>query len=151
MPRVECGFTDDHLGTGARHLTAQGPTIMVDIGLDENFAPTSPQTSDMSSRQVPALVDTGALESCIDIGLAEELGLPMVDRVLIAGAGGAHQAPVYLGHIFFPQIQDAQYGRFAGVGLSDGGQAHKALIGRAFLANYIMLYDGLFGRVSLVR
>ena len=103
----------------------------------------------MNSTQVPALVDTGALESCIDIGLAEELGLPMVDRVRIAGAGGTHQAPVYLGHIFFPQIPDTQYGRFAGVRLSDGGQAHKALIGRTFLANYTMMYDGPSGRVAL--
>ena len=151
MPRVECGFADGRLGTGARRLTVFGPTIMVDIGFDENFDPASPQTPDMSSRQVPALVDTGASESCIDVGLAEELGLPVVDKRRIAGAGGAHQAPVYLGHIFFPQLQNAIYGRFAGVGLSDGGQLQKALIGRTFLANYMMIYDGPFGRVSLVR
>ena len=76
----------------------------------------------------------------------------MVDKRRIAGAGGGtHQAPVYLGRIFFPQVQDTQYGRFAGVGLSDGGQPHKALIGRIFLANYMVIFDGPFGRVSLAR
>lgn len=141
MSPVECGFTDDQQAAGASHLRVFGPTIVVDIGFDENFDPVLLQAPKMHSKQVPALVDTGASESCIDVSLAEELGLPVVDRVEIAGAGGTYLAPVYLAHIFFPQAGQTQYGKFAGVVLSDGGQAHKALIGRTFLANYITCFQ----------
>ena len=75
----------------------------------------------------------------------------MVDKRRIAGARRNPSGAVYLGRIFFPQVQNTQYGRFAGVGLSDGGQPHKALIGRIFLANYMVIFDGPFGRVSLAR
>jgi hypothetical protein len=43
------------------------------------------------------------------------------------------------------------FGRFAGVHLQVGGQAHRALIGRSFLAGCTLVYDGKRGSVLLAR
>jgi hypothetical protein len=40
-------------------------------------------------------------------------------------------------------------GVFAGVHLQEGGQLHRALIGRTFLRHYKMVYEGLTGTVTL--
>jgi hypothetical protein len=54
---------------------------------------------------------------------------------------------IYLCHIVIPGMR-IQWGRFAGVRLQDGGQVHKALIGRSMLRNALLVYDGNSGRVT---
>jgi hypothetical protein len=39
---------------------------------------------------------------------------------------------------------------FAGVGLKAGGQPHHALIGRSFLQNFRLEYEGQTGSVKLI-
>ena len=97
----------------------------------------------------PALVDTGALESYIDSQLALEMSLPVVDQRDMAGAGGVHRANVYLGQLHIPDLAYTVYGSFSGVNLSEGGQWHRALIGRTFLRQFIMTYNGRAGTVIL--
>ena len=58
---------------------------------------------------------------------------------------------MYLAHIYSPTIDYIQYGLFAGVELQDSGQLHQVLIGRTFLQAFVMIYDGMTGRVSLMR
>jgi hypothetical protein len=41
------------------------------------------------------------------------------------------------------------YGRFLGVNLLAGGQQHRALIGRSFLVDKILIYDGRTGQVQI--
>ena len=98
---------------------------------------------------VPALVDTGARESCIDEDLAMALGLPLVDRQMCAGVGGEHELNIYLGHIRIPGLDRIQWGRFLGAKLSSGRQVHRALIGRTLLSAAILIYDGRTGAVSI--
>ncbi len=43
-----------------------------------------------------ALVDTEAAESYIDSRLAEEPGLPITDKKMCSGAGGASEHNVYM-------------------------------------------------------
>ena len=45
--------------------------------------------------------------------------------------------------------QTGQSGRFAGVHLRAGGQPHFALIGRTFLEDFTMRYEGKTGMVTL--
>jgi hypothetical protein len=97
------------------------------------------------------LVDTGAGESCIDNLLAGQLNLPIVDRRPISGVHGAHIVNMYLAQIHVPSLAFTIYGAFAGVDLAAGGQVHKALIGRTFLQNFTMVYEGLTGSVKLSR
>jgi hypothetical protein len=53
--------------------------------------------------------------------------------------------------VFVPYLNQQFYGAFAGVHLAAGGQVHQALIGRTFLRNMKMVYDGITGRVTISR
>jgi ABC-type uncharacterized transport system permease subunit len=96
-----------------------------------------------------ALVDTGASESCIDSLLAATLKLPIVDRRPVSGVHGSKEVNVYLAQIHVPSLNFTIYGAFAGVELKAGGQIHNALVGRTFLRNFKMIYDGKSGDVTI--
>ena len=151
MPTTECGF-DSILGgaTGAELLTTRGPTLFVNIGFDPDYndRPTDPPPQP-GINDVRALVDTGALESCIDSVLAAQLNLPIFDRRYLAGAHGAEKVNMHLAQITVPSLRFTIYGTFAGVHLQAGGMIHQALIGRTFLQNVTMVYEGLTGTVLI--
>lgn len=151
MPETNCGFLDNQNGaSGASLLSTYGPTLRVDIGFDSEWKPAVPNIAPKSILQnLEALVDTGAAECCIDSFLASQLNLPIVDRRIIAGAGGKHEVNVYLAQVHVPALKHTIYGAFAGVDLQAGGQVHKALIGRTFLQHFTMQYFGKTGSVIL--
>ena len=151
MSETLCGFNDTLTSSGSNLLVSYGPTIMVDIGFDPTYnANAVPITIPISAiKGVTALVDSGAGQSCIDNLLAAQLGLPVIDRQEISGAGGRHTTNVYLAQIYVPSLSFVIYGTFYGVNLIAGGQVHKALIGRTFLKNFIMNYDGKTGTVKI--
>lgn len=128
-------------------LEVSGPILKVRIGLDEQYRgngiPNLPQS------HYSALVDTGSSRNCIDSSLAQKLDLPISDEELVSGAGGVFEAKVYLAQIYVPKLKYTVSGNFHGVVLEDGGQPYKALIGRAFLRNFTMRYDGPRGKVTL--
>lgn len=151
MPIADCGFVDTDELTSRDLLAAFGPTIWVDIGFDvdhdyENPGGVVPKSQAM---KIPALVDTGASESCIDDALAVKAGLPVIDRQTVSGVGGETEVNIYLGHIHIPPLGFTQWGRFAGVLLSKGNHRQQALIGRSLLRGALLVYDGLNGKVSL--
>lgn len=156
MARTRCGFNDAPgvPGSGASLLVTNGPTLYVNIGFDPNFdmmtpKPSAPPIPGISN--MPALVDTGALECCIDNLLAAQLNLPIVDRRQIAGVGGLHTVNVYLAQVHIPSLAFTVSGLFAGVDLKAGGQTHNALIGRTFLASFTMTYEGRSGTVTITN
>jgi predicted aspartyl protease len=110
---------------------------------------TLPQLSRPLFLLTNALIDTGALESCIDSDLAMRLNLPIVDRRRISGVHGAREVNVHLAHIHIPALFFTIYGPFCSVDLAAGGQQHRALIGRTFLQSFTMVYDGRTGNVTL--
>ena len=135
MNLLECGRrTRDE-------LIYSGPVIGVQIGLEGFSVPfTGPH---------PALVDTGATESCIDSQIANKLGLPIIDEQPMAGASGEYIANIHLGEIHLPVFNVTIEGAFAAVDLIAGGSHYHALIGRTFLANFTMQYEGSTGRVTI--
>ncbi|MCG8507218.1 MAG: retroviral-like aspartic protease family protein [Sphingomonadales bacterium] len=147
MPITNCGFSDSDNYPACELLVAHGPTLIVDVGFVESDHPGHEDESRI--KNVPALVDTGASDSCIDEKLAEELGLPAVDRISIAGVSGGFEVNLYLARVHLPQLDVSHYGRFASVKLQEGGQNHGVLIGRSFLRHIIMIYDGIEGRVTM--
>ena len=149
MPVIEVGFKDRAGLTGQDALIWYGPTLHVRIGFDPTFQPGGGAEPDLPGGRHPALVDTGATESCIDAALAMELGLPIVDRQLVAGVHGADATNFHLAQIYVPGLEWTVYGRFAGVHLAEGGQPHLALIGRTFLHNFTMTYEGRTGSVTI--
>ena len=144
MPILDAGFRRQDGHPDGQLLITYGPTVQVTVG---HYAPEA--DSARPSKAVYALVDTGAFESCIDAALAVELGLPVIDTTRIAGAGGESVHDVFLAHIQIPQLEIVQYGRFTGVNLQAGSQAHSVLLGRTFLVNTIMIYDGLRAQVTI--
>jgi predicted aspartyl protease len=130
-------------------LVTMGPTLFVDIGFDKDWHSASGVTPVAGIERMQALVDTGASECCIDALLATQVGLPIVDRRPIAGVGGKHLVNIYLAQIHVPSLRFTIWGAFAGVALSAGGQVHSALIGRTFLKNFTMVYEGRTGTVTI--
>jgi hypothetical protein len=141
---IECGFSGP---LAAHRLAGTGPTIPVDIGFDPIWrAGRRPAAAD---RDVPALIDTGAQESFIDCDLATRLQLPIVERREVSGSAGKHEVDVYLAQIFIPPLFFTQHGEFAGAYLKRGGMPYQVLMGRTFLAKFILQYNGQSGRVTL--
>ena len=150
MLETNCGFNDTSETSGSILLAIYGPTINVDIGFDPTFKPVKNVIPVLWKKGIPALIDTGASESCIDNTLGSSLGLPIVDRGEISGVGGIHKTNIYLAQIHIPDLNFTIYGRFAGVDIRAGGQLHYALIGRNFLQNFTMIYNGKTGDVKLL-
>lgn len=149
MVEARVGFDDGDGGTGDEWLVHFGPTLQVQIGFDPVFQPGALEAPTLPGIRLPALVDTGAIECCIDSALADQLGLPVVDEGIVAGVQGASNVDVYIGQIYVPALGWTIHGRFHGVHLSEGGQPHSALIGRTFLRHFTMVYEGSTGSVTL--
>jgi hypothetical protein len=78
--------------------------------------------------------------SCIDEALAQQLQLPLIDQ---RPAGGVHSPGllnVYLGFLSAPLLGLVQVGEFIAARMT--GQVHRALIGRTFLRDVLLVYDG---------
>jgi predicted aspartyl protease len=76
---------------------------------------SDPGTPILAGRELDALIDTGAAESCIDGNLAQALKLPHIDRDERLGAFGAKEVDIYLAQLHIPELEMTIYGRFAAV------------------------------------
>ena len=151
MASTKCGFDDKPGIIGSEALKFHGPTLWVRIGFDPSYDHQAVPLSvpNLPTNNINALVDTGALESCIDSALAMTLNLPIVDRRMVSGAHGAKEVNVHLAQIHIPSLGFTLYGPFCAVDLAAGGQPHLALIGRTFLRGFTMIYEGRTGTVTL--
>lgn len=143
MPATSCGYSNPYT------LALRGPTVPVEIGIDPAFQPGRGLTPSLTSSLLPALVDTGALESCIDDELAVSLNLPVVALQQVSGVGGTLHVNEYMAQIYIPELNFTILGPFAGVHLAAGRQPHYALIGRTFLRHFNMAYEGRTGSVII--
>jgi predicted aspartyl protease len=151
---TKCGFDNNPANgvSGQQALVAHGPTLLVDIGFDPSYTAQAAAGAPIAGlRGVRALVDTGATECCIDSLVAAQLALPAVDQRPVSGVHGQRLATFYLAQIHIPALAFTMYGTFAGVDLLAGGQQHFALIGRTFLRDFNMVYEGITGTVTLSR
>jgi hypothetical protein len=151
MPTTKCGFENAPGVSGAQYLVSVGPTLFVHIGFDPNFDPTAKpfKPAALPADIIWALVDTGALESCIDSDLAMRLNLPVIDRREVSGVHGQREVNVHLAQVHVPSLTFVLHGQFCAVDLAAGGQQHRALIGRTFLQHFTMVYEGRTGTVTL--
>ena len=116
MPTVEL------IPTNPDALMYLGPTIGVQIGFDPSYRGGSTVLPNLPPDLYPALVDTGAGESCIDADLASALKLIVIDRRWISGVGGRMQVNMYAAQVSIPSLNQTIFGEFAGVRLAAGGQ-----------------------------
>ena len=148
MPQAKAGFLGDAEYSGQHKLAIVGPTLYVRIGFDTAYRPGK-GLPDVPETLLPALIDTGASRSCIDAALAGDLNLPVVDRRIVVGVHGAKQVDVYHAQIYIPDLDYVLHDQFTVAELTAGGQPHRALIGREFLQNFTMRYEGRTGIVII--
>ena len=142
MPSIECGFPGD-----PGLLALNGPQIMVNIGFDPIYDPEINARLNIPEYLFPALIDTGATESCIDATLAKALELPVVDTRAIVGIHGPQATELHRAQIRIPDLSTSYDGRFAGIPLRTSGAPFYALLGRDFLTMLSMVYSGETGSV----
>jgi hypothetical protein len=104
----------------------------------------------LPQKRVKALIDTGAGGDCIDDALAQRLNLPIHDEGEISGVGGRHHAFIYTARIYVPGLDKLLFQPFIGVKLYEGEQWHRVILGRSFLRNYRLAYDGITGQVEII-
>lgn len=146
MPRAECGIVTPDGKPTNDGLVHVGPTVLANVS-----QPVTEGATEIKNKSVLFLIDSGATCSCIDATLAEELELPVIDRIPIGGVAGSSDHDIVLAQLTIPSIGFAMSGRFASVHLKAGGQVHEALFGRDFLKHVVMIYDGMHGRVSILK
>lgn len=121
--------------------------MLVDIGLKSQSAASA--KPDLPKKRNKALIDTGAGGDCIDDDLARSLGLPIMDEGEISGVGGRHWAYIYTARIYIPSLDRLLFQPFTGVKLQQGDQWHGVILGRSFLRQYRLAYNGADGTVSI--
>jgi predicted aspartyl protease len=132
-------------------LQRSGPVVQVTIGVADVISAQLLQ----QGQQPPAplsglgLIDTGASSTCIDESVAQSLGLPVIDVVQISTPSQAQvQQNVY------PAVLEIVGGNIRvsvprAIGAVLRGQGIVALIGRDFLQNCTLHFNGPAGMFTL--
>ena len=148
MRLAQAGFRTGKGGKSPSDLLAElGPTLKVDIGLRRSLGADG--KPDLPRKGVRALIDTGAGADCIDEDFAKSLGLVAHDEGYISGVGGRHWAAAYVVRLYVHSLDRLLFQSFSGVKLRQGGQWHEVILGRTFLRQYRMTYDGANGQVEV--
>ncbi len=149
MPSVQAGHGDEESISGKERLVLTGPTILVQVGFDPGFTPNAHHPPSLLPQRIPALIDTGANQSAIDADFATSLGLPLAESGVVSGIQGPEEVRYFSSQIYVPDLDVLLFGQFAGARLLAGGQPHVVLLGRTFLQNFTMTYEGRTGIVTL--
>lgn len=95
-----------------------------------------------------ALVDTGASKVCIDYRIAQELGLRETGQRTLTTVGGNVEARVYIGVLEVPELDFRDLMEFVAPRVPFNV---RALLGRSFLREFIVNFDGPSGEVHFSR
>ena len=124
-------------------LMHRGPTVAVRVGVGRDTADSA------GSPEHFAIIDTGAQNNCIDHEFARTIGLIPFGYLRISGVGGYFDTETYTAHVYIPSLDHTVTGRLIGANLLSAGQPHGVILGREFLADFSMTYDGGTGSVTL--
>ena len=115
---------------------ALGPQLPINLPNDPNFT------------QVPALIDTGAAMSIIDVDLAERFFPPTPETVSIGGLGQGNEYPTFDIDVHIPDLGRHAPKPVAGGPLLRSGIPFTFVIGRDVLLDYILTIDGQHRTIS---
>ena len=90
----------------------------------------------------PALIDTGAAMSLIDVDLARRFYTPTRDVLPIGGVGQGDEQPTFDIDVFIPALSRYVPKPIAGAPLIRSGIPFIFIIGRDVLLDYILTIDG---------
>ncbi len=144
MPLLDAGFIRPNGSYNHEKLLESGPTIQVGVSIY-----TEAKTPFLTIINTLALIDTGAQSSMIDENLAARLELNAIDKAMVSGISGRDTRAVFMASIHASQLGINQAGRLLSARLKDGGQNHEILLGRDFLQNVMLIYDGPRGQVTI--
>jgi hypothetical protein len=131
---------------------ANGPTATCWVGFDPDYEGKSGAVPKIPQTWRQGLIDTGASHSSINIDLAKELNLPIVDKKPVGGVHGQLELEICSAQVHLPLFQYTTFGLFALVKLKDGGFGiHDVLFGRTMLRSFTLYYDGASGYTRLSR
>ena len=143
MPTIRFAFRNEPGLSSSDALVLNGPVLQVQIGFDPSFRRGQSGHPALPPEAIPAIVDTGATDNYIDTMLAGEIGLPILeDRQSITGAVGSDEVNTHDAQIYIPRLEYTIVGSFAGVHLTGTDLPYRAIIGRSFLRDFTMLYEG---------
>jgi predicted aspartyl protease len=133
-------------------LAAVGPVVEIVIR-----APGPPLRSPdwkpgFNRESVPArgLIDTGASDVCIDARMAVELGLTETGQEPVGVAGGVSVfSTVYAGILEVPELGFSELMPLYSLKMRH--PTHDVLLGRSFLRNFIVTFDGPEGIFHFYR
>lgn len=157
MPRYD--FDLGGRGPNAMPLALSGPIIRVRIQVP--MAVERVMVADGSPLPPPisgvALVDTGATTCAVNESSIRGLGVNPIGVIRSGSTAGLHTSNVYPGRItlIMPSGEmEVEHGRLAGVNLDGahnpgGREPLIALLGRDFLQDFTMLYNGTLGTWTL--
>jgi predicted aspartyl protease len=146
MRVIDCGCE----GSPQPHqqLVYYGACLSVNLGFDPSWNPERKAPPLAGISDLEALIDTGAEESCIDSALAAQLNLPLIDKRPIVGVGQM-DADVHLAQVFIRAMKYTIRGHFAAVPLQENGHRQRVLLGRTFLRDCLLVYDGRSAKVTI--
>jgi predicted aspartyl protease len=146
MKAVNCGW--DGANKSHEVLVFYGPLLKVNVGFDPTWTTALNAPPKLAVNDLDALIDTGSQESCIDSMLAVQLELPLVDRQRVCGVGSM-EVDVRAGQVYVPALKYTITGKFAAVPLKEHGHRQSVLLGRTFLRDCKLAYDGKTGKVTI--
>ena len=135
----------------AARLATEGPTVPVTIGLTPQLISFLRSTGLPITMPVAGLglIDTGAAVCAIDEALIRPLNVPPSGVTTIATPSGVAQHATYPAALSFPgtALPDVSFADVIGAPLH--GQGIIAIIGRNVLRDFVLIYNGPGGSVSL--
>jgi predicted aspartyl protease len=99
--------------------------------------------------QVTALIDTGASITVINPEVAQTCKLRQTGFAQLLTAGSSGRYPEHAAAISFPNSGLKSFGAIKVVACPIVRQPYSCLIGRDILSKWILIYDGITGRVEI--
>jgi len=114
---------------------------ILDVGIERVGPPQRPDAE--LNLETKGLIDTGASDVCIDYRLAERLGLKIIHQTTVGVVGSKVPAAIYMGRLVIPSVGfDRVMPLYA---LKVRHPTHEVLLGRSFLQNYVVTFNGPAG------
>lgn len=134
-------------------LRLNGPILPVLIrNPQREHTPAAVDSTDsglLSVREANGLIDTGATSVLIEMEIAQSLGLVQTGMSDMRVVGGQVDAVVFAGQLEVPQLG---YSKILPMLAPRRGQiSHSVLLGRSFLEDFIVTFDGPSGIFVLAR
>ena len=132
------------------HLADVGPRLPVQVAIPDNLAVA------LTGRGAPlpapvdgyAVFDTGASVTCVDESILTGLGVSPTGSIDMSTPAGITKANTYACALHFPARPMPNADPIFVVGTQLQQMGYAVLIGRDFLSNMVLIYDGPGARIT---